>query len=302
MKFKLLLPIISLLIFLGGCSASYKQLSTMENKEPKNFQEHLLSEYKKRASFEAEEMHDWNSAKLYSEKALKSLETDEIYPEEISYWKIPEENINEIKIAYDNLMTIYEDAKNIDPFNLARAISSLDCWSEQQEENWQTWDINNCKNDFLKAMHNIYEKISTQENEQETSDNKDNNLENETKDEVTIVTKNENKELMQIIYFDFDQFNLSEVSKDKIKKFLNNYGSDINEYVVVGHTDTKGTNKYNLSLSIKRAEVVKEILINYGINQSSIKILGKGEESLAVDTPDDTKQPANRRVEIKKTN
>ncbi len=302
MKFKLLLPIISLLIFLGGCSASYKQLSTMENKEPKNFQEHLLNEYKKRASFEAEEMHDWNSAKLYSEKALKSLKTDEIYPEEISYWKIPEENINEIKIAYDNLMTIYKDAKSIDPFNLARAISSLDCWSEQQEENWQTWDINNCKNDFLKAMHNIYGKISTQENEQETSNNKDNNLENEIKDEVTIVTKNENKELMQIIYFDFDQFNLSEVSKDKIKKFLNNYESVINEYLVVGHTDTKGTNKYNLSLSIKRAEVVKEILINYGINQSSIKILGKGEESLAVNTPDDTKHPANRRVEIKKTN
>ena len=301
MKFKLLLPIISLLIFLGGCSASYKQLSKMENKEPKNFQEHLLSEYKKRASFEAEEMHDWNSAKLYSEKALKSLETDEIYPEEISYWKIPEENINEIKIAYENLMTIYKDAKNIDPINLARAISSLDCWSEQQEENWQTWDINSCKNDFLNAMHNIYEKISTQENEQENT-NKNNNLENETKDEVTIVTKNENKELMQIIYFDFDKFNLSEVSKDKIKKFLNNYGSVINEYLVVGHTDTKGTNKYNLSLSIKRAEVVKEILINYGIQQSSIKILGKGEESLAVDTPDDTKQPANRRVEIKKTN
>ena len=301
MKFKLLLPIISLLIFLGGCSASYKQLSKMESIEPKNFQEHLLSEYKKRASFEAEEMHDWNSAKLYSEKALKSLETDEIYPEEISYWKIPEENINEIKIAYENLMTIYKDAKNIDPINLARAISSLDCWSEQQEENWQTWDINSCKNDFLNAMHNIYEKISTQENEQENT-NKNNNLENETKDEVTIVTKNENKELMQIIYFDFDQFNLSEVSKDKIKKFLNNYGSVINEYLVVGHTDTKGTNKYNLSLSIKRAEVVKEILINYGINQNSIKILGKGEESLAVNTPDDTKQPANRRVEIKKTN
>ena len=36
--------------------------------------------------------------------------------------------------------------------------------------------------------------------------------------------------------------------------------------------------------------------------KNSIKILGKGEESLAVNTPDDTKQPANRRVEIKKTN
>ncbi len=302
MKFKYLISFISILIFLAGCSASYKELSTIEINKPKNFQEHLLSEYKKRATFEAEDMHDWNSAKLYSEKALKSLETDEIYPEEISYWKLPEENINEIRIAYDNLMTIYNDAKKIDPFNLARAISSLDCWSEQQEENWQTWDINNCKNDFLNAMHNIYENISTQENERGTSNNKNNNLENKTKDEVTIITKDENKELMQIIYFDFDKFNLSEVSKDKIKLFLENYGSVINAYLIVGHTDTMGTKKYNLSLSIKRAEFVKEILINYGINQSSIKILGKGEESLSVYTPDDTKQPANRRVEIKKLN
>ena len=302
MQIKTLIPIISILIFLGGCSASYKQLSTMENKKPSNFQEYLLNEYKKRATFEADEMHDWNSAKLYSEKALKSLETDEIYPEEISYWKIPEENINEIKIAYENLMTIYKDAKNIDPFNLARAISSLDCWSEQQEENWQTWDINSCKNDFLNAMHNIYEKISTQANGQEISNNKDNNLENETKNEVTIVTKNNSEELLQIIYFDFDKFNLSDVSKDKIKIFLNNYESMIDEYLIVGHTDTKGAKKYNLSLSIKRAEVVKEILVNYGINDNSIKILGNGEESLAIETPDDTKQPANRRVEIKKTN
>ena len=302
MKSKLLIPIISILIFLSGCSASYKQLSTMENKEPKNFQEHLLSEYKKRAIFEAEEMHDWNSAKLYSEKALKSLETDEIYPEKISYWKIPEENFNEIKIAYDNLMTIYKDAKKIDPFNLARAISSLDCWSEQQEENWQTWDINSCKDDFLNSMHKIYEKISKEEKNRETSNKKLSNLKNKTKNEVTIVTKNKNKELMQIIYFDFDKFNLSEVSKNKIKKFLNNYGGIINEYLIVGHTDTKGTNKYNLLLSIKRAEVVKEILISNGINQNSIKILGKGEEFLAVNTPDNTKQPANRRVEIKKSN
>ena len=48
--------------------------------------------------------------------------------------------------------------------------------------------------------------------------------------------------------------------------------------------------------------MVKELLIDYGIEKGSIKILGKGEETLAVNTPDDTKQPANRRVEIKKTN
>ena len=127
-------------------------------------------------------------------------------------------------------------------------------------------------------------------------------LENTTSDDVTIVTKNKTNEVMQIIYFDFDKFNLSNVSKNKIKSFITKNGSQINEYLVIGHTDTKGSKNYNLSLSIKRAEVVKEILIDYGIKRSSIKILGRGEETLAIQTPDDTKQPANRRVEIKKTN
>ena len=289
------------LLFLWSCSASYKELSNMEEKNPANFQEYLLNEYKLKATFEAEEMHDWNSAKLYSEKALKSLETDKIYPEEVSYWKLPDENVEEITIAYDNLMSIYNDAKVIDPMNLAKAISSLDCWSEQQEENWQTWDINSCKEDFLKTMHNIYEKIASEE---KIIDNNDqiSKLENTTSDDVTIVTKNKTNEVMQIIYFDFDKFNLSNVSKNKIKSFITKNGSQINEYLVIGHTDTKGSKNYNLSLSIKRAEVVKEILIDYGIKSSSIKILGRGEETLAIQTPDDTKQPANRRVEIKKTN
>ncbi len=289
------------LLFLWSCSASYKELSNMEEKNPANFQEYLLNEYKLKATFEAEEMHDWNSAKLYSEKALKSLETDKIYPEEVSYWKLPDENVEEITIAYDNLMSIYNDAKVIDPMNLAKAISSLDCWSEQQEENWQTWDINSCKEDFLKTMHNIYEKIASEE---KIIDNNDqiSKLENTTSDDVTVVTKNKTNEVMQIIYFDFDKFNLSNVSKNKINSFITKNGSQINEYLVIGHTDTKGSKNYNLSLSIKRAEVVKEILIDYGIKSSSIKILGRGEETLAIQTPDDTKQPANRRVEIKKTN
>ena len=47
---------------------------------------------------------------------------------------------------------------------------------------------------------------------------------------------------------------------------------------------------------------MKELLINYGIDNNKIKILGKGENQLAIMTPDETRQPANRRVEIKKTN
>ena len=300
MKYKNLIISFTCSIILLGCSASYKHLSNIEEKKATNFQEYLLSEYKIRATFEAEEMHDWNSANLYSKKALKSLETDKIFPEKISYWKLPLDKIKEIRIAHDNLLSIYYDAKIIDPYNLAKAIASLDCWSEQQEENWQTWDINRCKEDYLNSMHSIYEKISITQKNTNAINNK--NLKDKSENEITIVTKNKNNELMQIIYFDFDKFSLSSVSAHKIKLFLNKYKNEINEYLVVGHTDTKGSKEYNLSLSIKRAEVVKNLLIKNGINHNKVKILGKGEESLAIITQDETKQPGNRRVEIKKTN
>ena len=42
--------------------------------------------------------------------------------------------------------------------------------------------------------------------------------------------------------------------------------------------------------------------IKEGINDSIIKILGKGEESLAISTSDEVKHPANRRAEIKPLN
>ena len=253
-----------------------------------------MEAYKIKADFEAKEMHDWNSAKLYSEKALAAIEGQNIKPEKINYWKIPTEQVKELQKAYENLMIIYNDAIIAKPYHLALAISSLDCWSEQQEENWQTWDIKKCKEDFLNAMHQIYNALETQ--------NQENQLNKElSTDSVSVVTKNDKDEVLQIIYFDFDKSNLTDVSIKSIKNYINKNKS-ISKFIIVGHTDTKGTKKYNLSLSIKRAEVVKEILVNYGIDQSIIKILGKGEESLALDTPDDTKQPANRRVEIKKTN
>ncbi len=292
-----LIFISSFVLILNGCSASYKKLSNMEVSEGNNFQEFLLYEYKEKARFEAEEMHDWNSAELYSQKALKSIENNKIYPEETTYWRLPEDKVKEIRNAYKNLITIYDDAMIVDPYNLAIAISSLDCWSEQQEENWQTWDIINCKDSFLNSIHKIYNKISKSEKRIETKEAVSKN-----KEEAIIVTKNKNDEIIQIVYFDFDKIELSDVSLKNIKKFLINNKKQINEYLIIGHTDTKGTKKYNLSLSIKRAEFVKNILINNGISDKKIDIFGKGEDFLALDTPDETKHPANRRVEIKKSN
>jgi len=287
---KIKLTVIVSFILLAGCSASYEELKKTQIKKPQTFSGYLIREYKNRAEYEAEEMHDWNSAKLYSEKALLALNGKEVLPEDITYWELPKDKVNEINQAHKNLMVVYSQAKISDPQNLAIAISALDCWSEQQEEKWQIWDINKCKNNFLESLHLIYEKIASEQNNKES------------KESVTVVTKNKEKQIMQIIYFDFDEELLSNVSINKLKNFINKNNLIINKYIIVGHADKKGTKVYNHNLSLKRAKAVKEILVEMGISNKLITLLGKGEESPAIITLDGIAHPANRRAEIKIVN
>ena len=85
---------------------------------------------------------------------------------------------------------------------------------------------------------------------------------------------------------------------EEIKKFLKKYNNKIKKYLIIGHTDTKGTKEYNYKLSLERAITVKNILIDNNINEKDIKIIAKGEDELLIKTGDQTKHPANRRAEI----
>ena len=66
--------IILSLAFLVSCSQSYKNLQNSSLKPSDQLSEYLLVAYKEKADFEAQKMHDWNSAKLYSEKALNAAQ------------------------------------------------------------------------------------------------------------------------------------------------------------------------------------------------------------------------------------
>ena len=302
-------------LFLFSCSASYKKLSKESFNPPTSLSKHLMEAYKTKADFEAQEMHDWNSAKLYAEKALGAADGKNILPEKISYWVIPADKQSELNKAYNNLMTVYKEALLLDPFNLAKAISSLDCWAEQQEENWQTWDIDQCRNDFLSAMHEIFGSLEKEEgiSTKQKINNEISKLDDSVSDDsvsddsvsdnsVSIVTKNSENKILQIIYFDFDQSKLSDVSIEEIKNFINTNKKTIKKFIVIGHTDTMGTKKYNKVLSLERAEAVQKVLTELGIEKNNIHILGKGEDNLRVQTADEVKHPANRRAEISPLN
>ena len=96
------------LFFLMACSAAYEQVKEMDVKNPKTFQQHLLYNYKNNASFEAEKMHDWNSAKLYSEKALRAFDGENIYlkPADDKIFAVVEFKGSQHKITKDDTVII----------------------------------------------------------------------------------------------------------------------------------------------------------------------------------------------------
>ena len=102
-----------------------------------------------------------------------------------------------------------------------------------------------------------------------------------------------------IIYFDFDKYDLTPASikeLDRVANFLaNNKGYG---FRLLGHTDLKGNQKYNLDLSAKRVKAALNYLVGKGYpsNQFSINYYGKGQP--AVNGLDEKSGRRNRRVEF----
>jgi outer membrane protein OmpA-like peptidoglycan-associated protein/tetratricopeptide (TPR) repeat protein len=103
------------------------------------------------------------------------------------------------------------------------------------------------------------------------------------------------------VFFDFDKWDLKQESVTELNhaiKVLDQY-KDVN-IQIEGHTDFKGSDEYNQVLSEKRANSVKEYLIQHGFDPKRIvKVIGYG-ESKPVETNDtDEGRAHNRRVEFR---
>ena len=67
---------------------------------------------------------------------------------------------------------------------------------------------------------------------------------------------------------------------------------------IIGHTDTVGKAEFNEELALKRANEVAGMLKAKGLKVNSLTVESHGERNLLVQTPDETSEPRNRRVEI----
>ncbi len=101
------------------------------------------------------------------------------------------------------------------------------------------------------------------------------------------------------VEFDFNKAELRIEDREVLSRLVgvlltfDDYGLQI-----FGHTDDVGSVEYNEKLSEQRAQVVKDYLVDSGIDESVIKILGMGKSSPLVEGTDDESRQRNRRVEV----
>jgi opacity protein-like surface antigen len=102
-----------------------------------------------------------------------------------------------------------------------------------------------------------------------------------------------------MVFFDWDRSNLSQQALATIQQAANAFKAKGNARITAtGHTDTSGPESYNMALSLRRANAVKDALVRDGVPPQAITVIGMGEKGLLVPTGDGVREPQNRRVEI----
>jgi len=102
-----------------------------------------------------------------------------------------------------------------------------------------------------------------------------------------------------LVFFDWNRADLTARARQIIGEAAQaRTRQQVTRIEVNGHTDTSGSARYNQGLSERRAAAVAAELVRLGVPRGEIVTRGFGQSQLLVPTPDNVREPQNRRVEI----
>jgi outer membrane protein OmpA-like peptidoglycan-associated protein len=102
-----------------------------------------------------------------------------------------------------------------------------------------------------------------------------------------------------ILYFLSDSTSLISSSVEIFPQIMKEYEArESTDVSVIGHSDAVGDEGYNYRLSVRRAEKIKRMLVDNGMEPDVIQTTSHGEENPLVPAPDNRAEPRNRRVEV----
>jgi len=236
--------------------------------------EALEREYSAMAAEEAIERDAVDEAH-FGAKAAEAAAGHSVKPDAPTSRQIPATDAAYAERTRARIMNAYGNgAADTFPQELATAQAAYDCWLQETEEGYQLLHIWRCRDAANAALNTIEAPAPAPE-----------------------PAMMENQEFT--IYFAFDSSELSPAAQDTVTAIASAYekrrGDDIN---IVGHTDTSGSNAYNLGLSQRRADSVARALVNAGMPGNTMDEAAVGEVAPAVQTGDGVREPLNRRVVV----
>jgi OOP family OmpA-OmpF porin len=99
--------------------------------------------------------------------------------------------------------------------------------------------------------------------------------------------------------FDFDKSVIKPEGKQVLDELVTKLKTiKLEVIIVVGHTDSIGTDAYNMKLGGRRADAVQAYLISKGVEKSRVYVESKGEKQPVADNKTAAGRAKNRRVEV----
>jgi OmpA-OmpF porin, OOP family len=235
-------------------------------------------------AFVAEEKdeYDWKAGKYYARKGLEAANGEAVLPEEIT--GVNDAHGGTLNEARGRLMSALSGgARDNYPQPASQAQVAFDCWLHETQEVDGWLAAGQLGEDHFAECHDRFEAAMAQMVPKPAAP-------------VAAVAPHE-----FMVYFDLDKFDIRPDARTVIDQVLADasaQGIDRVQISATGHADRSGSEEYNMALSMRRADAVREALIAGGIPAQNITLAGRGESENAIPTTDGVVEQANRRVEI----
>ncbi len=231
---------------------------------------------------------DYTDSDFFALRAIQSGSGGGVTPQEVGERRLPDRMIPELAAARRQLAAVLTASQKA-PEAAARAQVMFDCWMQEQEENFQTDDIADCRNRFFAALDKVQKGVEPPASSVLPAQ--------PVQEEPTPAPRP--APVRVVILFDFDGTEVRRAEEAKIRQIITAIRGRRRPRVSIrGHTDRAGAEAYNNRLAERRVEAVANALSRFAIEDARISFQYFGESLPAVATEDGVREPRNRRVEV----
>jgi len=216
-------------------------------------------------------------ANAYAEKALAAAKGDEVLPE------APPTDMADADTLRLRLLKDLDQGRDKAPIDAARAQVDYDCWIMNSRVPSMQRAAQSCRRSVEASLAQLERDLGTAPALAPAPE----------------AAAPAASSAAYTVFFDWDSWTLTAEDLTTLQSAIDAARAGKQATItIVGHTDTSGSSAYNQSLSVKRANVVKDVLVQMGARPEAIQTSGVGESDLAVQTADGVREAKNRRAVV----